>query len=75
MFSFLKSRKVSKVIESPDDSTNATSELASKKSWAKSLSLTRSKLGQRLSQIFSSNGPIDDDLFEQLETILITSDA
>ena len=75
MFSFLKSRKVSKFIESSDDSINATSELASKKTWAKSLSLTRSKLGQRLSQIFSSNGPIDDDLFEQLETILITSDV
>ncbi|MDA0238132.1 MAG: signal recognition particle-docking protein FtsY [Proteobacteria bacterium] len=74
MIRFLKSSKVSKIVDNPDVSTNPISELASKRTWAKSLSLTRSKLGQRLAQIFSSNGPIDDDLFERLETILITSD-
>ena len=74
MFSFLKSNKVSKIVGNPDASKITDPEQSPKNTWANSLSLTRSNLGQRLAKIFSSSGPIDADLFEQLETVLITSD-
>ncbi len=39
------------------------------------LARTRAQLGQRLSGLFSSHGRIDDELYEELETILLSSDV
>jgi len=75
MFSFLNSRKVSKVSDKSAEAAQSTSDIAPRKSWADSLSLTRSKLGKRIAQIFSSSTLVDEDLFEQLETVLLTSDV
>ncbi|MHB1677646.1 MAG: signal recognition particle-docking protein FtsY [Sulfuriferula sp.] len=50
-----------------------------KPSWSKrlkqGLSRTREQLGKRLSGLFSRGGKIDADLFEELETILLTADV
>jgi len=75
MFSFLKPRKVSKVSDNSEEAVQTASDSMSRKSWTDSLSLTRSKLGKRIAEIFSTNTLVDDDLFEQLETVLLTSDV
>ncbi len=71
MFSFLRSNKVSKSDQSSSDN-DTTSQISS---WRESLSLTRSKLGKRISQVFGTSTSFDDDMFEELETILLTSDV
>ncbi len=75
MFSFLNSRKVSKVSDNSAEVAQPASDVGARRSWASSLSLTRSKLGKQIVQIFSSNTLVDEDLFEQLETALLTSDV
>ncbi|MDA8327661.1 MAG: signal recognition particle-docking protein FtsY [Betaproteobacteria bacterium] len=48
-------------------------------SWAarikRGLQRTREQLGQQLGHLFSSGGKIDEALYEELETILLTSDV
>lgn len=39
------------------------------------LSKTRQQLGNQLSSLFGGGGKIDDELYEELETILLTSDV
>jgi fused signal recognition particle receptor len=63
MFSFLK--------KSP---TNPTDEPA-KSSWLARLKTGLARTGNQLTNLFSSGGKIDDELYEELETILITSDV
>jgi fused signal recognition particle receptor len=50
-----------------------------KLSWAQrlkqGLSRTREQLGKQLTGLFSLGGKIDEDLFEELETILLTADV
>ena len=75
MFSFLKPRKVSKVSDNSEQAAQSASDRATQQSWADSLSLTRSKLGKKITQIFSTKTLVDDDLFDQLETVLLTSDV
>jgi fused signal recognition particle receptor len=63
MFSFLKK-----------SSPNKTEELKSS-SWISRLKTGLARTGNQLTSLFSSGGKIDDELYEELETILITSDV
>ncbi len=66
MFDFFKKDKISETPASPQ------------KSWTErlkqGLSRTRSVLGNQLASLFGG-GKIDDDVYEELETILLTSDV
>ena len=74
MFDFFKKDKT------PEAKTKAEApaEAASKASWAErlkqGLSRTRSQLGNQLASLFGG-GKIDADVYEELETILLTSDV
>ncbi|CEN56373.1 signal recognition particle-docking protein FtsY [Candidatus Methylopumilus turicensis] len=74
MFDFFKKDKT------PEAKTKAEApaEAASKASWAErlkqGLSRTRSQLGNQLASLFGG-GKIDTDVYEELETILLTSDV
>jgi fused signal recognition particle receptor len=80
MFSFFKSKKNSEeTIESPAMQTDeSSSEQQDSVSFSdklkKGLTLTRQNLGKQLSNLFGG-GKIDEALFEELETILLTSDV
>lgn len=67
MLSFLKRDK------------NAGTEETGKIGWTErlrqSLSATRGRLGAQLGEILSRGTPVDDNLFEELETVLISSDV
>ena len=45
------------------------------KGWLNRLKSGLARTGNQLSNLFSSGGKIDDDLYEELETILITADV
>lgn len=80
MFSFFKSKKNSEeTIENPAMQTDeSSSKQQDSVSFAdklkKGLTLTRQNLGKQLSTLFGG-GKIDEALFEELETILLTSDV
>ena len=67
MFSFLKKNTPDKiaamVVEKP------------RLSWVERLKSGLSRTGNQLADLFSRGGKIDDDLYEELETILITADV
>jgi fused signal recognition particle receptor len=63
MFSFLK-KSPTKSTEEPKNS-----------SWLARLKTGLARTGNQLTNLFSSGGKIDDELYEELETILITSDV
>ena len=66
MFGFLK--------KTPAD--NTPEQVApEKRSWLGRLKVGLSRTGDQLSDLFGRNGKIDDELYEELETILITSDV
>ena len=69
MFSFFKKSETA-----PAEEPQSKSE-----SWAArlkhGLARTRAQFGHKLSNVFSSGGKIDEDLYEELETILLTSDV
>ena len=46
-----------------------------KRSWLKRLKSGLARTGDQLSDLFGRNGKIDDELYEELETILITADV
>jgi fused signal recognition particle receptor len=73
MFSFFK--KSDPATPEPEQARPASQKPAS---WAarlkQGLSRTREQLGKKLTSLFSS-GKIDEDLYEELETILLTSDV
>jgi fused signal recognition particle receptor len=76
MFSFLKkSSAEKKAVEKPAD---ASAETAAAPSWRerlfKGLAKTRAQWGGKLKSIFS-RGKVDDELLEELETLLLTSDC
>lgn len=90
MFSFFKKKPESTASSAPADdaqvSTPAAAESAaapaeastsSKPSWTErlkaGLSKTRDKLGKQLAGLFGG-GKIDEDLYEELETVLLTAD-
>ncbi len=70
MFGFFKSKS--------QPEPTATAE-AAKPTWAQrlkaGLARTRAQLGSRLGSLFGAHGKIDEALFEELETILLTSDV
>jgi fused signal recognition particle receptor len=74
MFDFFKKDKTP---EAPTKA-EATADAPSKASWAErlkqGLSRTRSQLGNQLAGLFGG-GKIDADVYEELETILLTSDV
>jgi fused signal recognition particle receptor len=74
MFDFFKKDKTP---EAPTKA-EATPDTPSKASWAErlkqGLSRTRSQLGNQLAGLFGG-GKIDEDVYEELETILLTSDV
>ena len=71
MFSFLKSSKVSTQTE--NDQKGSHRGLATR--WRDSLAASRAKFGTRLNTLFSSAPNNQDDLLEEIETILLSSDV
>jgi len=67
MFSFLKKN-------TPDKTTAAVVE-KSARSWVERLKSGLARTGNQLADLFSRGGKIDDELYEELETILITADV
>ncbi|MEI7455814.1 MAG: signal recognition particle-docking protein FtsY [Nitrosomonadales bacterium] len=65
MFSFLKKSTPAKAEET----------VVEKRSWIDRLKAGLSRTGNQLADLFSRGGKIDDDLYEELETILITADV
>lgn len=65
MFSFLKKN-------SPENTPDATVE---KRSWVERLKSGLARTGNQLADLFNRGGKIDDELYEELETILITADV
>jgi fused signal recognition particle receptor len=62
MFSFLKNRPADPATEKPAG-------------WITRLKSGLARTGSQLTDLFASGGRIDDDLYEELETILITADV
>lgn len=69
MFSFFKK----------SEPTAVEAEQSKPESWAarlkQGLARTREQFGRKLTNLFSSGGKIDEELYEELETILLTSDV
>jgi len=69
MFSFFKK----------SEPTAAEAEQSKPESWAarlkQGLARTREQFGRKLTNLFSGGGKIDEELYEELETILLTSDV
>ena len=63
MFSFLKKNKANTSAETPESG------------WFSRLKTGLARTGGQLSDLFGGGGKIDEDLYEELETILITSDV
>jgi fused signal recognition particle receptor len=63
MFSFLKK------------STTQSADTPAKSSWLSRLKTGLARTSNQLTSLFSGGGKIDDELYEELETILITSDV
>jgi fused signal recognition particle receptor len=68
MFSFLKKK-------SPEPETGQSARDKSGAGWISQLRSGLARTGSQLTDLFSRNGRIDDDLYEELETILITADV
>jgi Signal recognition particle GTPase len=85
VFSFFKSKppadaaEVAPASPAPAPLPDAVEPPASKPGWAQrlkqGLTKTRDKLGGQLSSLFGVGRKIDADLFEELETILLTADV
>jgi len=81
VFSFFKSKPPVDPAETLPDApaTEAAAQVASKPGWAQrlkqGLAKTRDKLGGQLSSLFGIGRKIDAELFEELETILLTADV
>lgn len=68
MFSFLKKK-------SPEPDKDQTARDKFNSSWISQLKSGLARTGSQLTDLFSRKGRIDDDLYEELETILITADV
>jgi fused signal recognition particle receptor len=66
MFGFLKKSPTEKI---------PVPAVAESRSWLKRLKLGLARTGNQLSDLFLRSGKIDDALYEELETILITADV
>ena len=78
MFSFLKKNKTGPAEQAAHEGEAAPADAAPKLSWRerlfKGLAKTRAQWGGKLKTIFS-RGKVDDELLEELETLLLTSDV
>ena len=78
MLDFFKKNKSSELAIPLDSEVNTTPEIAHDISWAErlknGLSRTRNAFGNQLSALFGG-GKIDAEVYEELETILLTSDV
>ncbi len=68
MFSFLKKK-------SPEPDKDQTAKDKFNSSWVNQLKSGLVRTGGQFADLFSRKGRIDDDLYEELETILITADV
>ena len=68
MFSFLKKR-------SPGPENDQANKDKSGSGWFAQLKSSLARTGGQLTDLFGSGGKIDDDLYEELETILISADV
>jgi fused signal recognition particle receptor len=68
MFSFLKKKP-------PEPEKDQTARDKFNSSWISQLKSGLARTGGQLTDLFGRNGRIDDDLYEELETILITADV
>jgi len=68
MFSFLKKK-------SPEPEKDQPAKDKFNSSWIRKLKSELARTGGQLADLFSRNARIDDDLYEELETILITADV
>jgi len=68
MFSFLKKK-------SPEPEKDQPSKDKFNSSWISKLKTELSRTGGQMADLFSRNARIDDELYEELETILITADV
>jgi len=68
MFSFLKKK-------SPEPEKDQTTKDKFNSDWISQLKSGLAHTGGQLAELFSRGGRIDDDLYEELETILITADV
>ncbi len=82
MFSFLKKPFSGNTEKSPTGSTEespaenaADQSTPEKRSWIGRLKSGLARTGNQLTDLFSRGGKIDDELYEELETILITADV
>ena len=73
MFSFLRTNKAGGADAASDSDTEARASLAGR--LRKSLGATRERLGKGLTGLLSPGRAIDEDLFEELETLLLTCDV
>ena len=67
MFSFLKKNTPDKIMATIVDKPT--------RSWVERLKSGLARTGNQLADLFSRGGKIDEELYEELETILITSDV
>ncbi len=74
MFSFLTCDKVSE-LDSADTDENHTARNTLGGRLRQSLAATRARLGKQLTTLFAPGRAIDDELYEELETILLTCDV
>jgi fused signal recognition particle receptor len=73
MFSFLRSDKASGPADAAADATVAAASLRER--IRSSLAATRARFGKQLAAVFVPGKAIDEDLFEELETVLLTCDV
>ena len=71
-----ESAQTAQSVSSPDSQTQkASSPLGFEEKIRLGLTRTRQNLGKQLSGLFGGGGKIDEDLYEELETILLTADT
>lgn len=70
MFGFFKSKS-----ELEPEAAQETPRLTWRERLKRGLARTRERLGSRLSGLFGAHGKIDEALFEELETVLLTADV
>jgi len=69
MFSFFKSKSDTDKLPAPEQPENWAAKLR------QGLARTRDQMGKQLAGLFGSHRKIDEDLYEELETILLSADA
>lgn len=74
MFGFLK-KAASDNTSDPSPLEQQGLPISEKRSWIGRLKSGLARTGDQLSELFGRGGKIDDDLYEELETILITADV